>query len=887
MSNQKNDINFLRAKLKKLESLLNKKDAPAEQTLNDVSGTLKNLKDAIDTLDLSNKLTNYDIDLSDLKGFKANTGIDLTDLKGFKTNTGIDLTDLKGFKTSANMDLTDLKSFKTDTGLDLTDLKSFKTNANVDLSDLKGFKTSANLDLTDLKSFKTNTGIDLTDLKGFKTSANTDLTDLKGFKTTANTDLTDLKSFKTNANVDLSDLKGFKTSANTDLTDLKGFKTSANTDLTDLKTFKTSANTDLTDLKGFKTSANTDLTDLKTFKTSANTDLTDLKSFKSTANTDLTDLKSFKTSANTDLTDLKSFKTTANTDLTDLKGFKTSANTDLTGLKSFKTGLEDGTSIPSGLSNTFRTSAQVNSAIGGFDFSGAGNSTINSRFGTVNTTLSQKANSSDVYSRTDANNTFRTATQVNSDIGSFNFENGTNPTITPISRFNTVSQSHASYTGSYNSFSSSQGFKLSSFAFSAAEESAFKFASLASLLKTSFFSSPTDPTTGYDKGKWYFTNTFPSGNADYKLTSYSYQGYDTQERYNKEDFITYRKRLYTINSNAYTTTIAQESELLLQAGKTTIRAGTPNNTTPALKIIGESAISNGVSDDQGQLLLQDEDNTSSGLMLGYKYVSSGNEYGRIQAKNSLGAATDLYINAAGGSVRISRLNNHAIDDSAIELNSYGSGDRNSYIDFHSYGNQDYDSRIIRWSGQAGIFELTNTYSRIRNSVSYIAGTIFDWIHAGSTKMYLESNGNLTLAGNLSDERIKTDIATSSLGLEFINNLNPVQFKFIVADEIIDITKEKLENNKIINDGSRKAGVRNHYGFIAQEVKKAAGGKDFAGIAYEPEKDLYKLNHQEFISPMVKAIQELSQKNDYLEKKLEEKEKQLQDILSRLTALENK
>ena len=40
MGNPKNDINLLRAKLKKLESLLSNNNTPSEQTLNDVSGTL-------------------------------------------------------------------------------------------------------------------------------------------------------------------------------------------------------------------------------------------------------------------------------------------------------------------------------------------------------------------------------------------------------------------------------------------------------------------------------------------------------------------------------------------------------------------------------------------------------------------------------------------------------------------------------------------------------------------------------------------------------------------------------------------------------------------------------------------------------------------------------
>lgn len=433
---------------------------------------------------------------------------------------------------------------------------------------------------------------------------------------------------------------------------------------------------------------------------------------------------------------------------------------------------------------------------------------------------------------------------------------------------------------------------------------------------------------------WAYTVSYPTGANPFSIKSYSYMGTSNGTKYwNLEEAISYSKREYSINSSPVSSRgpydadntmnknpdgsakILKDSELGLKAGKITLRKGFENTTTPAVEIIGETAETNGTLLDQGQLFIRDEDSTTSGLQIGYRYQllnsyvdERGNtindiaQYGRIQAVKSNGA-TDLYLNPAGGSVRIGRLNDSYLTEGTIELNYYGYGDRNSFIDFHSdntYGRPgsntaptdgDYSGRIIRWSGTDGMMEIVNRGAGgIRNRVINGTGNIFDWYVGDLRLMYLSSGGSLTIAGGYaasSDERIKTDILTSSLGLEFINNLNPVQFKFIVADEIIDLTKEKLENNKIVNDGSRKAGIRNHYGFIAQEVKKAAGDRDFAAVIYEPEKDLYKLNHQEFISPMVKAIQELSTENDYLKSKLEEKDKQINDILSRLAVLENK
>lgn len=499
----------------------------------------------------------------------------------------------------------------------------------------------------------------------------------------------------------------------------------------------------------------------------------------------------------------------------------------------------------------------------------------------------------------------------------------------------------------------------------------FKYASSAGALKLSYFAAANDPTTGYDKGKWYFTNTFPTGNTDYRLTSYSYQGYATAgqvsigssagDKFNQEDFITYRKRLYTLGAGGtYSSTITQDSELLLQAGKTTIRSGTNNKTSPSLKVIGESSVTNGVSEDQGQLILQDEDNATGGLMLGYKYVDASNEYARIQAKNSAGAATDIYLNAAGGSVRVGRLNNNYLTDGAIELNYYGAGNRNSFIDFHSddyYGypggnpsvgaDGDYSGRVIRFSGIDGMMQIENKgLGGIRNKVSYGVGNIFDWYVDNTRLMFIKNTGQLWVMGgtaagaginvwngdvalnlghhasnentgriqvksagsagsiggtnyilklnpdggtvysnngivSTSDERIKYDIKESILGLEFINKIKPVSYKYKIRDTIYT-TGSNGDEVKI-----EKTGVRPHYGFIAQQVKEALGDNDFAGYIYEPSLDEHALRYDEFISPMVKAIQELSKENDYLKKKLEEKDKQLENILLRLSALESK
>ena len=117
-----------------------------------------------------------------------------------------------------------------------------------------------------------------------------------------------------------------------------------------------------------------------------------------------------------------------------------------------------------------------------------------------------------------------------------------------------------------------------------------------------------------------------------------------------------------------------------------------------------------------------------------------------------------------------------------------------------------------------------------------------------TTAYLINNPNVS-----SDYRLKDNIQESPLGLSFINDLRPVKFKW-------------KERNK---EGEH--GIRDHYGFIAQEVKQVLdqhGVYDTAALwavdRLDDENANQALIYNEFISPIVKAIQELSARLDALE-----------------------
>ena len=122
--------------------------------------------------------------------------------------------------------------------------------------------------------------------------------------------------------------------------------------------------------------------------------------------------------------------------------------------------------------------------------------------------------------------------------------------------------------------------------------------------------------------------------------------------------------------------------------------------------------------------------------------------------------------------------------------------------------------------------------------------------------------------NRSDVRDKTDVQDTALGLSFIKTLRPVDYRFDYRDDYRKGTEPLAE---IVADGSKKR-TRFHHGLIAQEVKTACdvAGVDFGG--YQDHKinggdDVLSIGYEEFIAPLIKAVQELSAEVEALKAKI--------------------
>jgi len=142
--------------------------------------------------------------------------------------------------------------------------------------------------------------------------------------------------------------------------------------------------------------------------------------------------------------------------------------------------------------------------------------------------------------------------------------------------------------------------------------------------------------------------------------------------------------------------------------------------------------------------------------------------------------------------------------------------------------------------------------------------------------------------NTSDRRLKTEITTSTLGLDFINDLRPVSYKWIsggtkvVRQVYLDENGNELPDTQVTPESKASPGRiitedvpgnRTHWGLIAQEVKETLDktGVDFGGWILSDMNNVNStqhINYAEFIAPLIKAVQELSAQLEAVKSKLQ-------------------
>lgn len=167
------------------------------------------------------------------------------------------------------------------------------------------------------------------------------------------------------------------------------------------------------------------------------------------------------------------------------------------------------------------------------------------------------------------------------------------------------------------------------------------------------------------------------------------------------------------------------------------------------------------------------------------------------------------------------------------------GNKNTFIGYEADASSSSDLTNATALGYQAKVDASNKVVIGNSSVTAIGGYA-DW-------------------SNYSDRREKKEITDCTIGLEFVEKLRPVNFKYKNQD--------KLRN-----------------GFIAQEVEEACEetGAEFGGLTKPVnENGRYMLSYGDFVVPLVNAAKELKAKNEDLETEVKELKAELEAVKKKL------
>lgn len=253
-----------------------------------------------------------------------------------------------------------------------------------------------------------------------------------------------------------------------------------------------------------------------------------------------------------------------------------------------------------------------------------------------------------------------------------------------------------------------------------------------------------------------------------------------------------------------------------------------------------------------------KNNISGGANVAFgSYACYNNQTGTA---NTSGGHNALYTNSSGDG-------NTAIGYESLYALGFGNFNTASgYGSLRYLSSGAYNTALGINAGTSNVPGLYNTtsisndsYLNMYQNQVFLGNLIVTWI------------GGQVGWSTYSDERIKRDIHQDVPGLAFVNKLKPVTYH-------LDIRRQaELTGNTDTTGFIHKNDIEQikMTGFLAQDVAKAAAdcNYEFSGVQVpKTDKMLYTLTYEQFVMPLVKAVQELDAKN-----------KALQDLVEALKA----
>jgi len=295
-------------------------------------------------------------------------------------------------------------------------------------------------------------------------------------------------------------------------------------------------------------------------------------------------------------------------------------------------------------------------------------------------------------------------------------------------------------------------------------------------------------------------------------------------------------------------------------------------------------------------------NTANGYRALYKndlgHYNTATGSSALQNNTGIPHTSAGYYNTANGASAL-RYNstgsgNTASGYQALYANYTGNGNTaNGYYALYSNTEGNFNTAI----GMGADVSANNLYNATAIGYGAVVDSSYHVRIGNSTVKKIGGHVNWS---SISDGRAKKNIQENVPGLSFISRLKPVTYSLNldVIDELersddpqINHFRDSIRNARSPELKEIEAKARAdkeaivYSGFIAQDVGKAAKsvGYDFSGVDIsEDGKGIAGIRYAEFVVPLVKAVQELSEQNDRLQEQVNE----LTELVNKLLGKEN-
>lgn len=262
----------------------------------------------------------------------------------------------------------------------------------------------------------------------------------------------------------------------------------------------------------------------------------------------------------------------------------------------------------------------------------------------------------------------------------------------------------------------------------------------------------------------------------------------------------------------------------------------------------------------------------------YTTVSFENDQGNARLKG-LGAGKSMEVASPDGTARIYGQKLTFTNGMELSQGPLGEGSTTvvgrNCLQAHTSGNGNVmvgfqaGATISSGGGNTGVGR--NTFDGVTGAVGNSTALGDGATVNGNNQVQLGNSNTTTYAygavQNRSDARDKADVRETTLGLDFIRRLRPVDFRWNYREDYRK-PADAGDEWQPPEPGSKRR-TRYHHGFLAQEVEAVIRdlGVDFGGYqdhAVAGGNDVKSLGYTELIAPVVKALQELSDRLEKLE-----------------------